>query len=96
MGGYNTMCEILSLKKPALIIPRDNPRQEQLIRATVFKKRGLCDFLKWGDVTPEAMRKKVNALLADPTSYTAELETFAMTGLEVMRERLNYFRENCS
>nr|WP_287411829.1 glycosyltransferase [Pseudodesulfovibrio sp.] len=95
MGGYNTMCEILSLKKPALIIPRDNPRQEQLIRAKVFKKRGLCDFIKWGEVTPETMRKKINGLLENPTPYTAELETFAMTGLEVMRERLEYFREHC-
>lgn len=96
MGGYNTMCEILSLKKPALVIPRDNPRQEQLIRAQVFKGRGLCDFIKWDDVTPETMREKVNMLLDDATNCKADLETFAMTGLDVMRDRLKYFRENCS
>ncbi len=33
MGGYNTFCEILTLDKPALIVPRSVPRQEQLIRA---------------------------------------------------------------
>ena len=33
MGGYNTFCEILSLDRPALILPRSYPRQEQLIRA---------------------------------------------------------------
>ena len=33
MGGYNTFCEILTLDKPALIVPRSKPRQEQLIRA---------------------------------------------------------------
>ncbi|MGE4421607.1 MAG: glycosyltransferase family protein [Pseudodesulfovibrio sp.] len=95
MGGYNTMCEILSLKKPALIIPRDNPRQEQLIRAQVFKSQGLCDYIRWDDVTPETMREKINTLLEDPTPYTSALETFAMTGLKVMRERLLFFRENC-
>ncbi|MEZ7196468.1 glycosyltransferase family protein [Pseudodesulfovibrio karagichevae] len=95
MGGYNTMCEILSLKKPALIIPRDNPRQEQLIRAQVFKGQGLCDYIRWDDVTPETMREKINALLDDPTPYTSALDTFAMTGLKVMRERLQYFREHC-
>jgi len=95
MGGYNSMCEILSIKKPALIIPRDNPRMEQLIRAQVFKERCLCDFIKWDDVTPETMREKVNSLLDDPSIYEAELETFAMTGLEVMRKRLEYFREHC-
>jgi len=95
MGGYNSMCEILSLKKPALIIPRDNPRMEQLIRAQVFKERCLCDFIKWGEVSPDTMREKVTALLNDPSIYEAELETFAMTGLDVMCERLKYFRENC-
>ena len=33
MGGYNTFCEILSLDKPALIMPRVTPRKEQLMRA---------------------------------------------------------------
>ena len=33
MGGYNTYCEILSFDKPALIVPRVKPREEQLIRA---------------------------------------------------------------
>jgi predicted glycosyltransferase len=33
MGGYNTFCEILSLDRPALILPRSFPRKEQLIRA---------------------------------------------------------------
>ena len=33
MGGYNTFCEILSLNRPALILPRSYPRREQLIRA---------------------------------------------------------------
>ena len=33
MGGYNTFCEILSFDKPALIVPRTEPRLEQFIRA---------------------------------------------------------------
>jgi predicted glycosyltransferase len=95
MGGYNTLCEILSLRKPALVIPRDKPRQEQLLRAQVFRGRGLCDFIKWSDVSPELLRSKVNALLEDPGSCVADLEVFRMTGLEVMCERLAHFRENC-
>ena len=45
MGGYNTFCEILSLDKPALIIPRSVPRQEQLIRAERAVKLGLVSML---------------------------------------------------
>ncbi|SMO66016.1 glycosyltransferase family protein [Paracoccus laeviglucosivorans] len=33
MSGYNTWCEVLSFDKPALILPRTEPREEQLIRA---------------------------------------------------------------
>ncbi len=45
MGGYNTYCEILSFDKPALIIPRVMPREEQLIRATRAAELGLIDML---------------------------------------------------
>jgi len=33
MAGYNTFCEILSLDKRAILIPRVAPRREQLMRA---------------------------------------------------------------
>lgn len=45
MGGYNTFCEILSFDKPALLVPRSRPRQEQLIRATRAEKLGLMRML---------------------------------------------------
>jgi predicted glycosyltransferase len=41
MGGYNTFCEILSLDKPALIVPRRTPRLEQAIRASCAQRLGL-------------------------------------------------------
>jgi predicted glycosyltransferase len=43
MGGYNTISEILSLGKHALIVPRIHPRREQMIRATRLKELGLVD-----------------------------------------------------
>ncbi|MBX3567761.1 MAG: glycosyltransferase family protein [Rhizobiaceae bacterium] len=45
MGGYNTYCEILSFDKPALIVPRVTPREEQLIRAHRAHELGLVDML---------------------------------------------------
>ena len=45
MGGYNTYCEILSFDKPALIVPRVKPRQEQLIRARRAAELGLIEML---------------------------------------------------
>jgi predicted glycosyltransferase len=49
MGGYNTFCEILTLDKPALIIPRSRPRQEQLLRAQRAVKLGLANMLDPAD-----------------------------------------------
>lgn len=45
MGGYNTYCEILSFDKPALIVPRMRPREEQLIRARRAAELGLIEML---------------------------------------------------
>lgn len=45
MGGYNTFCEILSFDRPALIVPRTTPREEQLIRARRAAELGLVDML---------------------------------------------------
>lgn len=46
MGGYNTFCEILSLDKRAIIIPRTQPRREQLIRASQAQELGLISMLE--------------------------------------------------
>jgi len=45
MGGYNTYCEILSFDKPALIVPRTTPREEQLLRANRAAELGMIDML---------------------------------------------------
>jgi predicted glycosyltransferase len=45
MGGYNTFCEILSFDKPALIVPRTEPRLEQFIRAQRAAELGLVAVL---------------------------------------------------
>ena len=45
MGGYNTYCEIMSFDKPALIVPRTVPREEQLIRAQRASELGLIEMI---------------------------------------------------
>ena len=45
MGGYNTFCEILSMDKPAIIVPRTKPRREQEIRAASAERLGLVRML---------------------------------------------------
>ena len=45
MCGYNTFCEIISFDKPALYVPRTNPREEQLIRAARASVLGVAQML---------------------------------------------------
>lgn len=52
MGGYNTVCEVLTEDVPGLIVPRVRPRQEQLVRADRLSELGLLDSMHPDDVTP--------------------------------------------
>jgi predicted glycosyltransferase len=69
MGGYNSTIELLVARKPALIVPRVEPRLEQLIRAEHLADLGLVDMIHPHDLTPSLVRSKVEELLQrDPTS----------------------------
>ena len=57
MGGYNSVCEVLSYQKPALVVPRVEPRQEQLIRAERLRDLGLLDVLHPADLSPRALTR---------------------------------------
>jgi predicted glycosyltransferase len=63
MGGYNTFCEVISLDKRALIVPRTEPRLEQYIRASRAAKLGLVSMLKDdGKYDPAVMAAALRAL----------------------------------
>ena len=74
MGGYNTFCEILTMDKRALIIPRSVPRQEQLIRAERAVRLGLVSMLNPdGDRAPEQMADALRALPGQPKPSAARV-----------------------
>lgn len=43
MAGYNTVAEVLAAGIPALLVPRESPRVEQLLRASRLRELGLVD-----------------------------------------------------
>lgn len=61
MSGYNTICEILSLQKPAVIVPRVKPSQEQLIRAERMAHLGLFKAIHPDNLNPKTL---INAVLS--------------------------------
>ena len=63
MGGYNTFCEVISLDKRALIVPRTAPRLEQHIRASRAAELGLVSMLSDdGSYEPSLMAAALRGL----------------------------------
>lgn len=89
MGGYNTMCEVASHRKPALVIPRSKPRLEQTIRATLWEQRGAVRVLHGEDVTPQTLAEHVvEMLLHWPRRTSPDLD---LNGLRRVRQRFASF-----
>ena len=78
MGGYNTFCEILSMDKPAIIVPRIKPRREQAIRAEAAERLGLIRMLlpERDGESPQTMAEAIKAL-----AYQRRPSEYRITGL---------------
>lgn len=66
MGGYNTVCEALSLRKPLLVVPRVRPRCDQLIRAQRFAELGLLEILHPDRLSSEVLSGWLGRDLSTP------------------------------
>jgi len=83
MAGYNTVSSILSFNKPALLVPRVFPRQEQWIRADRLAKRGVVDRLHPDALTPSAVRDWVARIIHQkPTRSPSSSSRFDLNGLQ--------------
>jgi predicted glycosyltransferase len=84
MGGYNTFCEILSFDKPALIVPRIEPRLEQYIRASRAQALGLTRMLDTcHDTGAERMAAALRALPHQPKPSDVRIPGL-LDGLEII------------
>lgn len=64
MGGYNTVCEVLALRKRAVVVPRVKPVEEQWIRAERMARLGLFTALHPDTLSPRRLADAVVAELA--------------------------------
>jgi predicted glycosyltransferase len=81
MGGYNTVCEILSFEKPALIVPRIRPRREQWIRAERLRAAGLLDVLHPDELTAGALTQWLARDLVPPPPVRVRFNWNGLTNL---------------
>lgn len=66
MAGYNTVAELLQTGAPALLIPRTEPRMEQLERARRLGEAGRVALLRPDELTTASLRTALDDLLAAP------------------------------
>ena len=80
MGGYNSICEILSTEVPALIVPRDHSRSEQKIRAASLAAAGYLEQHDLATLTPEALA----AWITDRAGTRVDRRAAQLNGLSVV------------
>jgi predicted glycosyltransferase len=66
MAGYNTVAETLRARRPALLVPRARPSQEQLVRARAVSQQPSYEMLHPDDLDPKTMREALGRLLEAP------------------------------
>lgn len=88
MGGYNTVREILTYARPALIVPRIRPRLEQLIRAEALARRHLVRMLHPAELTASRLAIELRRLLEAPPRPAAGLALDGLDGFVAALEEL--------
>jgi predicted glycosyltransferase len=66
MAGYNTVCEALAAGVPAVLVPRCEPVQEQLLRARRLHELGCADLVEPKELEPRRLLDTVLEVLARP------------------------------
>jgi len=89
MGGYNTVCELLTLRKRAVIVPRVKPVLEQWIRAERLAQLGLLRALHPNDLTPDLLHATVAEELDQINVHRSGLYQINMDGLPSIAHALS-------
>ena len=74
MAGYNSVSEILSYRKPALLIPRIKPRLEQAERARRLAERGLAQVCDPRQLTPQRLQRWFSEVVAAPPKVVPDVD----------------------
>jgi predicted glycosyltransferase len=90
MAGYNTVCEILSLARRALLVPRVRPRREQLIRASRLHELGLVEMLHPRRLSARAIGDWLATPAAPPANLRERVDLGALERLPGLVRELAY------
>lgn len=63
MAGYNTCCDLLTFRRPSVLVPRNGPSQEQRIRTDRLREWNAARVVHAPDATPAHLASEVYAAL---------------------------------
>lgn len=75
-AGANAICELLDLRKPALLIPLGSgaSRGDQILNAESFGKQGFCEVLTEDNMTPQLLLDTILKLYHSRADYIQAME----------------------
>jgi predicted glycosyltransferase len=88
MGGYTTVCEILSLKKRAVVVPRVTPTEEQWIRADRMSRLGFFKTIHPDALTPERLLRALMECLDGDEWFFPDINLDALPAVAARVESL--------
>ncbi|HEX7332971.1 MAG TPA: glycosyltransferase [Pyrinomonadaceae bacterium] len=74
LAGYNTVCELLSFAQRAILVPRAEPVQEQLIRARLLAAKGYFDLVEPEELKPDILIARVLSALKPTLTVVPPLD----------------------
>jgi len=95
MGGYNTICEILSLSKRAVVVPRIKPVEEQWIRAQRMADFGLFTAIHPEKLTPQHLMRAVLEQLDSPQNCLPPVDRLDLNALPRISNYLSSLLYGC-
>lgn len=90
IAGYNTICEILTFSKRAVLVPRTQPVKEQLIRAERMASLGLFKAIHPDVLTPENL---MQALLEQLNNESNPLAPVTRLDLDALPRIASHFHD---
>ena len=71
MAGYNTVCDVLSYRRPAVLVPRPGPSQEQSMRADRLQTWEAAEVLRASELSGPALAAAIQTALSRDEPRTA-------------------------
>ena len=88
MGGYNSVCELLAARCPALVVPRTVPRMEQAVRADALSQLGWVDTLHPSELTPARIGRWLARATSGPRRVLRRIDLDGLVHLPALADAL--------